>query len=121
MSKSIKKNFAYNSFLMVSNYIINLILFPFCARVLGVERFGTINFTQNIVQYFMFIAMMGITHVGVREIAKQTNKQDLNKCYSSMLGLNLLYTVFSLAIFVPLIFLVDRLAEIKILFFLLKV
>ena len=118
MSKSIKKNFAYNSFLMVSNYIINLILFPFCARVLGVERFGTINFTQNIVQYFMFIAMMGITHVGVREIAKQTNKQDLNKCYSSMLGLNLLYTVFSLAIFVPLIFLVDRLAEIKILFFL---
>lgn len=115
---SIKKNFAYNSILMVSNYIINLILFPYCARVLGVERFGTINFTQNIVQYFMFIAMMGITHIGVREIAKQTNKQDLNKCYSSMLGLNLLYTAISLAIFVPLIFLVERFAEIKILFLL---
>lgn len=113
MSKSIKKNFAYNSLLMVSNYIINLILFPYCARVLSVERFGTINFTQNIVQYFMFIAMMGITNVGVREIAKQTNKQDMNKCYSSLLGLNLLYTAISLAIFVPLIFLVDRFVEIK--------
>lgn len=118
MSKSIKKNFAYNSFLMVSNYIINLILFPYCARVLGVERFGTINFTQNIVQYFMFIAMMGVTHVGVREIAKQTNKEDLNRCYSSMLGLNLLYTAVSLAIFVPMIFFVDRFYEIKTLFFL---
>ena len=68
---SIKSNFIYNSFLMVSNYLINLILFPYCARVLGVERFGTINFAQNIIQYFLFIAMMGITHIGVREIAKQ--------------------------------------------------
>lgn len=118
MSKSIKKNFAYNSFLMVSNYIINLILFPYCARVLGVERFGTINFTQNIVQYFLFIAMMGITHIGVREIAKQTNQDDLNRCYSSMLGLNLIYTAISLVIYIPLIFIVDRFAEIQTLFFL---
>ena len=39
---SIKKNFAYNSFLSVSSHLINLILFPYCARVLGVERFGTV-------------------------------------------------------------------------------
>ena len=80
---SIKKNFAYNSFLMVSNYIINLVLFPYCTRMLGVERFGTVNFAQNIVQYFIFFAMMGITHIGVREIAKQVNQSDRNKCFSS--------------------------------------
>ena len=44
---SIKKSFAYNSFLMVSNYLINLVLFPYCTRMLGVERFGTINFAQK--------------------------------------------------------------------------
>lgn len=110
---SIKKNFAYNSFLMVSNYIINLILFPYCARVLGVERFGTINFTQNIVQYFLFIAMMGITHMGVREIAKQEGQEERNQCFSSLLMLNIIYTLISLIIFVPLIFCVNRFADIR--------
>lgn len=115
---SIKRNFAYNSVLTVSNYIINLVIFPYCARVLGVERLGTVNFAQNIVQYFLFIAMMGITHVGVREIAKQTNQNDRNSCFSSMLGLNFIYTAISLAIYIPLIFLIDRFVEIQTLFFL---
>lgn len=103
---------------MVSNYLINLVLFPYCTRMLGVERFGTINFAQNIVQYFIFFAMMGITHIGVREIAKQTNQDDRNKCYSSLLGLNLLYTVVALLIYLPLIFIVNRFSELKELFLL---
>lgn len=103
---------------MVSNYLINLVLFPYCTRMLGVERFGTINFAQNIVQYFIFFAMMGITHIGVREIAKQTNNEDRNKCYSSLLGLNLLYTIIALLIYLPLIFIVNRFSELKELFLL---
>ena len=114
----VKKNFAYNSFLTVSNYLFNLILFPFCTRVLGVERYGTIGFTQNIVQYFSFLAMMGITTIGVREIAKQTNMADRNQCFSSLFVLNLLYTLISLCCFVPLIFLVPRFTVEKELFIL---
>ena len=75
----VKKNFAYNSFLTVSNYVINLILFPFCTRVLGVERYGTVGFAQNIVQYFSFLAMMGITTIGVREIAKHSQGLDRDR------------------------------------------
>ena len=115
---NIKKNFAYNSFLMVSNYIINLILFPYCTRILGVERYGTVNFAQNIIQYFIFFAMMGITHIGVREIARQVNQEDRDQCYSSLLGLNILFTVAALIIYVPLIFIVQRFAELKVLFLL---
>lgn len=114
----VKKNFAYNSFLTVSNYLINLILFPFCTRVLGAERYGTIGLAQNIVQYFSFLAMMGITTIGVREIAKQTNLADRNRCFSSLFLLNLLYTLISLCFFVPLIFLVPRFTVEKELFIL---
>lgn len=114
----IKKNFAYNSFLTVSNYIINLILFPYCARVLGVERFGTTTFVQNVVEYFVFFSMMGITHIGVREIAKQKGKRNISQCYSSLLVLNLIYTAISLLVFVPLVFLIDRFIELKTLFLL---
>ena len=115
---SIKSNFIYNSFLMVSNYLINLILFPYCARVLGVERFGTINFAQNIIQYFLFIAMMGITHIGVREIAKQSSTEDRNSTFSSLFALNLIYTLIALAIYLPLVFFVDRFWDQKSLFLL---
>lgn len=114
----IKKNFAYNSFLTVSNYVINLILFPYCARVLGVERFGTTNFVQNVVEYFVFIAMMGITHIGVREIAKCNNPDERNLCYSSLLVLNLLYSIISLSVFLPLIFIIERFISLQTLFIL---
>lgn len=114
----IKKNFAYNSFLTVSNYIINLILFPYCARVLGVERFGTTTFVQNVVEYFVFFSMMGITHIGVREIAKQNGKDEISQCYSSLLVLNLIYTFISLLVFLPLVFLINRFIELKTLFLL---
>lgn len=115
---SVKKNFAYNSFLSVSGYLINLVLFPYCTRIFGVELFGTLNFTQNIVQYFLFFASMGITHIGVREIAKQTNKEDLSKCYSSMLVLNIIYTLFALVVYLPLIFYINKFAAQKELFLL---
>ena len=115
---SIKSNFIYNSFLMVSNYLINLILFPYCARELGVERFGTINFAQNIIQYLLFIAMMGITHIGVREIAKQSSPEDRNSTFSSLFALNLIYTLIALAIYLPLVFFVDRFWDQKSLFLL---
>ena len=101
---------------MVSNYLINLILFPYCARVLGVERFGTINFAQNIIQYFLFIAMMGITHIGVREIAKQRSTEERNSTFSSLFALNLIYTLIALVIYLPLVFFVDRFWDQKILF-----
>lgn len=103
---------------MVSNYIINFVLFPYCTRVLGVERFGTINFTENIVQYFVFLGMMGVTHVGVREIAKQKRKEDRDKCFSSIFGLNMIFTIISLAIYIPMIFVVNRFAATRTLFLL---
>ena len=61
---------------------------------------------------------MGITHIGVREIAKQTNKIDLSKCYSSMLALNIIYTLFALFIYLPLIFYVNKFTIHKELFLL---
>ncbi len=106
---SIRKNFAYNSFLVVSERVITLILFPYCTRVLGVEKFGTVNFAQTIVQYFTFFAVMGVATIGAREIAKQRDKQGLNECFSSMIVLSSIFTLITLLIYVPLIFFIDKL------------
>ena len=52
--------------------------------------------------------MMGITHIGVREIAKQSSTEDRNSTFSSLFALNLIYTLIALAIYLPLVFFVDR-------------
>lgn len=107
----IKKNFAYNTFLTVSERLINLLLFPYCARILGVEKFGTVNYVQTVVQYFSFFAVMGIVTVGAREIAKQRDQQGLNECFSAMIVLTVVFTSMTLAVYMPLIFLVDKFAN----------
>lgn len=66
---SLKKNILYSGFLTTSLYIFQFITYPYVARVLGVTNIGICNYVQSIVQYFMLFSMMGVTSLGIREIA----------------------------------------------------
>lgn len=113
----VKKNILYTSFLTLSNYIFGLITFPYIARTLGVNNMGIVEFTNNIVAYFLLFASLGINTLGIREIAKVKNDtNELNKCFSSLLFINIFYTLISLCIYFILIFVVDKFLEYKILF-----
>ena len=113
----IKKNLAYSSFLTLSNYIFGLVVYPYVTRVLGVSNLGTVDFVTNIVAYALLFASFGITMLGIREIAKVKNdRNELNKCYSSLLTLNLIYTSVTLAVYFISICFVDKLSELKTLF-----
>lgn len=115
----VKKNILYSSFLTLSNYIFGLITFPYVARILGVEHLGMVDFVTNIVAYALLFASLGITTVGIREIAKvRDNPRELNQCFSSLLVLNIVYTLVTLGVFFILLFVVDKFAEQKILFLL---
>lgn len=97
---SIKKNFAYKSVLTLSNYLINFITFPYVARVLGVERIGLVNFVDNTVNYFLLFATMGIGLLGVREIAAVKDDAEMrNRVYTNVIGINLLFTLVALVIY----------------------
>ena len=63
---SLKKNFIYSSILIVSTYLFPLIVYPYVSRTLGLSNIGIVNFIDNLVIYFVFLSMMGITIVGVR-------------------------------------------------------
>ena len=61
--------------------------------------------------------MMGITTVGIREIARSKgNQQLLSKTYSSLLSLNLLTTIIALFILTVCIFCIPRIREYRFLF-----
>ena len=113
---SIKKNFAYKSVLTLSTYLI--ISFPYVARVLGVERIGLVNFVDNTVNYFLLFATMGVGLLGVREIAAvKEDKKRRDQVYSSMLALNLLFTLVSLGIYLLCISTIPKLCQYDELFY----
>lgn len=114
---SIKKNVVYSSILTISGYLFPLLTFPYTTRVLGVNNIGICNFVDSIIQYFIYFSMMGITTVGIREIARSKgNQQLLSKTYSSLLSLNLLTTIIALFILTVCIFCIPRIREYRFLF-----
>lgn len=93
----LKKNILYSGFLTTSLYIFQFITYPYVARVLGVTNIGICNFVQSIVQYFTLFCMLGISTLGVREIAKcNGNQEKLNNTFSQLITLNLSLTIIML-------------------------
>lgn len=96
---SLKKNFIYSSILTVSTYLFPLIVYPYVSRTLGLSNIGIVNFIDNLVIYFVFLSMMGITIVGVREIAAvRSNRQALSATFMSLLSLTIITTLLAIAI-----------------------
>ena len=82
---TLKTNFIYSSILTTSQYLFPLILYPYISRTLGLSNIGIVNFVDNLINYFIFISMMGIATVGVREIASARNEREkLSKTFSSL-------------------------------------
>ena len=53
-------------------------IFPYVSRVLGVEYVGLVNFVDNTVNYFLLFATMGMSILGIREIAAVKNDYQRN-------------------------------------------
>ncbi|MBO7051997.1 MAG: oligosaccharide flippase family protein [Prevotella sp.] len=85
---SLKGNFIYSSILTVSTYLFPLIVYPYISRTLGLSNIGIVNFVDNLINYFILISMMGITTVGVREIAAvRSDKTKLSSTFMSLFTL----------------------------------
>lgn len=92
-----KKSLAANSLYSVIYKIVN-VLYPlftatYIARVLLPDGVGKVAYAQNIVQYFVVIAALGIPNYGIKEIAKiQTNKEKVNSLFSELFVINFIST-----------------------------
>ena len=109
---SIRNNFFYKTLLTISSYIIAFLTFPYISRVLGVDGVGVVNFVDNSVGYFILFASMGITILGTREIAAANDDQtQRNRVFSNLLGLNIIFTVVTLAVYLVLITIIPRFSQ----------
>lgn len=110
----IKKNFVFSSILTVSNFIFPLLVFPYVTRVLGVSNIGLCNFVDSIINYFILFSMLGISIIGIREVAKtKKNIEQLKKTFSSLFLLNVISTFVMLLILIVATIFVPKLFENK--------
>lgn len=109
MSNKISHNFFFNLLLTLSTYVINLVIFPYISRVLGLEMIGKTGFAANVVSYFSLFAVLGVSVVGVREIsACRDDRQKRSEVFSSILGTLLLTTVTVTVAYLLLVCFVPR-------------
>ncbi len=111
-NNSIKKNIIYSAILTTSNYVIQLVTFPYLSRILGVENIGILNFVDGVVNYFIMISMLGLNILGIREVAKASNDiSKRNSIFSVLFSINLCFTIIVTLIYISLIYLVPQFYE----------
>lgn len=102
---SIKKNFAFNIILSVTQVLFPLITFSYVARVISPVGIGTVSFVESICRYAILIAALGIPVYGVREVAKlKEDKVELSKLCSELLTIHFLSTLLISIIYMITVF-----------------
>lgn len=103
MSKSIAKNALFNLFYKGLSIVFPLITVTYASRVLLAHGIGQVSYAQSIVAYFVIFASLGIPNYGIREIAKISDKKQLNITFSNLFLLNALITTICVIVYYTLI------------------
>lgn len=115
---NIKKNYFYNNILLISQYIVPLIVFPYVSRVLGIEKIGALNWIDNTINYFIIISTLGLTLTGVREVSKVKNdKVELSKIFSELIILHTLFTLIAIILYAVFLLNSEKFIENKTIFY----
>ncbi len=96
MSKdnSLVKNSIYNVIYKLLNIIFPLFMSAYGAHIIHSSGIGRVVSAQNIVQYFVMTAALGIPEYGIREIAKKREcENSRNKIFSELFWLNGISTI----------------------------
>lgn len=110
--KSLAKNSIYNMLYSAINIAFPLFTGIYVARVLLPENVGEVAAAQNLAQYFVILAFLGIPAYGMREISKCRNDaKELSKVYSELFAINLCSTILFLLVYIAIIIGVPQYSE----------
>ena len=111
---SIKNNFFYSLVLTASNYIFPLLVYPYISRVLGVDGIGICNFADSIINYFALFSTIGISIIGIREIASaKKDHESLNMVFTSLIVHTIIPTLIACIVFLLALFSISELSDYK--------
>lgn len=95
---------------LVSQAVLFLVII-YIARTLGADGFGKIAFAQAVILYFSLIANLGLSTLGIREVAR--NKNNVDSYVGNILSLRLLLTALSFFLLLAFIAVIGKSPEEK--------
>lgn len=100
MEKRIVKNSIYNILYKILNIIFPIIIAARVGRVLLPEGVGKVAYAQNIVTYFTFVAALGLSTYGTREIAiARHNEEEKNIVFTQLFSINAISTTICILLY----------------------
>ena len=88
--KALLSNFFSLSVLQGMNMLLPLVTLPYLVRVLGVEKFGLVNFALSIVMYFNILVSFGFELSATREISiHREDSKKVSEIFSSVMFIKL--------------------------------
>lgn len=114
----LKRNFVWNSLLVISGYLFPLLTFPYITRVLGAENLGMANFAMSVVDYAILFSSLGLATIGYRYIPQcNDDKEKRNDVFSHLVTIHILMTLAILVVYTLCIFFIPKLSADKPLYF----
>lgn len=111
-NSSLAKNSIYNVIYKGLNILFPLITMSYVARIILAVGVGKVGYAQNIAQYFVTLAALGIPNYGIREISKlrgELNARD--KVFSELFVINFISTLFFTCLYYSFIMIIPGFRE----------
>lgn len=102
--KSLGKNAIFNIIYKCLNLLFPLVTAAYVSRILLPVGVGKVAASQNIVQYFVILAALGLPSYGVKKVAEfSQNEHKLSKVFIELFTINAIATIASSVIYILLI------------------
>ena len=105
MSKSIKTNAVFKTFMSIVNIVFPLLTAPYVARVLSMDGYTEYNKATSMIIWFSPFAVFGVYTYGMRTISQIKNDKDaVSKLFSQLFSFSVFTSVLVSVLYFVLIF-----------------
>lgn len=117
MEKSLAKNAVFNTIYRLINMLFPLVTSMYVSHILMATGVGRVSTAQNIVQYFVLLAPLGLTIYGTREIAKvRDNREQTERLFTELFTINFCSTLIWAIVYYGMIITMEYFAAERILY-----
>lgn len=108
--KTLLKNIFSAGIIQIANYIFPLITVPIVSRIIGPEKFGSINFIASFIAYFTLLIGYGFDLTATRRVlSNPSNEENRNRIFSEVFTAQCFLLLFSIFVFICCVFLIPQL------------